>query len=256
MPNLRLIQSLAAGIEHIVADKQLPRSVPVCRIVDTTLEEGMASYVSWAVIQHHRSMRTYNANASAGVWRQLPTVWPHNHRVGIAGLGVLGLACARALSSIGYPVSGWSLRPKAVHPGYVEGFHGDEQLGEFLSGCATLVCLLPLTEQTKGFLGRQVFSQLPRGAHVINVARGAHLVEADLLEALEAGQLSAATLDTFGEEPLPKMHPFWSDPRIVVTPHIAAHTDPRIIAKQTLQNLELILQGKEPGSRADLVRGY
>jgi glyoxylate/hydroxypyruvate reductase A len=251
-----LIQSLSAGIDHITADADLPRTIPVCRIVDTTVEEGMASYVTWAVIQHHRGMRVYQANAAEAVWKQQPTVWPRDHRVGIAGLGVLGLACARALSSVGYPVSGWNSRPKADLPPYVRAFHGEEQLGDFLAECSSLICLLPLTDQTRGFLGAKVFSQLPRGAHLVNVARGAHLVESDLLAALESGQLSGATLDALSQEPLPKDHPFWADPRIVVTPHIAAHTDPRIIAQQTLENLALILQGQRPPTCADLGQGY
>jgi len=181
---------------------------------------------------------------------------PGRHRVGIAGLGTLGLACAGALAAIGYAVRGWSRSAKADLPDGVIGFHGDAQLGEFLSGCDTLVCLLPLTPQTQGFLDAELFARLPRGAHLVNVGRGAHLVEADLLRALDRGELSAATLDAFTQEPLPPDHPFWGDPRILVTPHIATRTDVSVIAQQTLHNLALLQRGERPGTAVDLERGY
>jgi glyoxylate/hydroxypyruvate reductase A len=256
LPKLKLVQSLAAGIDHIVADPQLPRERPLCRIVDTGMAAGMKAYVSWAVVQHHRRMGPYVASSAAGQWQEQEVVSPRRHRVGTAGLGTLGMACAEALAAIGYAVRGWSRSAKDALPAGVTGFHGAGQLDEFLSGCDTLVCLLPLTPQTQGFLDAALFAKLPRGAHLINVGRGDHLVEADLLPALASGQLAAATLDAFSQEPLPPEHPFWSDPRILITPHIATRTDGLVIAQQTLANLALLQKGERPQHQVDLERGY
>ncbi|HEY9223119.1 MAG TPA: glyoxylate/hydroxypyruvate reductase A [Variovorax sp.] len=256
LPKLQLVQSLAAGVDHILADPDLPRHLPLCRIVDDTMAAGMKAYVSWAVVQHHRGMKAYVASSDAATWEEQPVVSPRRHRVGIAGLGTLGLACADALATIGYQVRGWSRSAKSDLPEGVTGFHGADQLDDFLSGCDTLVCLLPLTPQTQGFLDAALFARLPRGAHLINVGRGDHLVEADLLPALASGQLSAATLDAFSQEPLPKDHPFWGHPNILVTPHIATRTDRLVIAQQTLANLAAIREGKRPPNQIDLERGY
>jgi glyoxylate/hydroxypyruvate reductase A len=230
--------------------------LPLCRIVDTGMAAGMKAYVCWAVVQQHRGMQAYVARSQVRRWEEQPVVSPRHHRVGIAGLGTLGLACAEALAAIGYPVRGWSRSAKEALPPGVEGFHGAAQLDEFLSGCDTLVCLLPLTAETHGFLDAALFAKLPRGAHLINVGRGDHLVEADLQPALDAGQLSAATLDAFSQEPLPPGHPFWGDPRILVTPHIATRTDSLVIARQTLDNLASVRQGRRPANQVDLARGY
>ena len=256
LPKLQLIQSLAAGIDHLVADPDLPQDRPLCRIVDSTMAAGMKAYVSWAVVQQHRGMKAYVASAAAGRWQEQPVVSPRHHRVGIAGLGTLGTACAEALACIGYPVRGWSHSAKQGLPDGVQGFHGDDQLDAFLSGCDTLVCLLPLTPQTRGFLDAALFAKLPHGAHLINVGRGDHLVEADLLAALQSGQLAAATLDAFSVEPLPADHAFWREPRILVTPHISTRTDPGVIARQTLANLATLQQGGRPQHLVDLARGY
>ena len=256
LPRLRLAQSLAAGVDHMLADAQLPRDVPLCRIVDSGMAADMNAYVSWAVVQQHRGMRAYVASSANGLWQEQPVVSPRKHRVGIAGMGTLGMACAGALATIGYAVRGWSRSAKADLPEGVTGYHGAGQLDAFLSGCDTLVCLLPLTPETHGFLSADLFSKLPHGAHLINVGRGDHLVEADLLRALERGQLSAATLDAFSQEPLPASHPFWKDPRILVTPHIATRTDRLVIAQQTLANLAALEQGIRPVNQVDIDRGY
>ena len=247
MPKLRLVQSLAAGVEHITADAELPRHLPLCRIVDTGMAAGMKAYVCWAVVQRHRGMQAYVASSEARRWEEQPVVSPRHHRVGIAGLGTLGMACAEALAAIGYRVRGWSRSAKEALPAGVEGFHGAAQLDQFLSGCDTLVCLLPLTGETHGFLNAALFAKLPRGAHLINV---------DLRPALDAGQLSAATLDAFSQEPLPPEHPFWGDSRILVTPHIATRTDSLVIARQTLDNLASVRQGRRAANQVDLARGY
>lgn len=236
MPKLRLIQSVGAGTDHITRDTTLP-DVPIRRIVDPEMAAGMNAYVAWAVVHGQRHMGGYIESQRRAAWEESPIVPPGRHRVGIAGLGVLGQSAARALLAIGYPVRGWSRSPKTDLPAGVEAFHGDAGRAAFLAGCDTLVCLLPLTEDTQGILNAALFAQLPRGAHLVNAGRGAQLVQDDLLAALESGQIASAVLDAFVEEPLPAAHPFWHHPRITVTPHIATRTGPEAIARQTHANL-------------------
>jgi len=255
MPNLQLVQSLGAGVDHILGDPTLP-DVPVCRIVDPDMASGMQAYVVWAVTHQQRHMSAYLASATQRRWDAYPINPPRQHRVGIAGLGTLGLACAQALQAIGYAVRGWSRSAKAELPAGLQYFHGDAQRAEFLAGCDTLVCLLPLTPQTVGVLNAELFAQLPRGAQLINVGRGDHLVEADLLAALASGQLASATLDALSVEPLPPSHPFWDQPNILITPHIATRTQTSVIAQQTLANLAHVRAGRAAEVAIDRQRGY
>jgi glyoxylate/hydroxypyruvate reductase A len=176
--------------------------------------------------------------------------------VGIAGFGTLGLACAQALLALGYRVRGWRRRAEGEAPDGVALFHGDGQRAAFLAGCDTLVCLLPLTAATRSVLNTDLFNQLPRGAQLINVGRGDHLIEADLLAALASGQLAAATLDAFSQEPLPPDHAFWCHPQVTVTPHIATRTPATAIARQTLANLAAIRAGRAADVAVDRTRGY
>lgn len=236
MPKLRLIQSVGAGTDHITRDPTLP-DVPIHRIVDAEMAAGMNAYVAWAVVHGQRHMAGYLESQRHATWQEARVVPPGRHRVGIAGLGVLGQSAARALAAIGYAVRGWSRSPKSGLPDGVQAFHGDAERAAFLAGCDTLVCLLPLNEDTRGILDAGLFAQLPRGAHLVNAGRGAHLVQDDLLAALESGQVASAVLDAFVEEPLPAAHPFWRHPRITVTPHIATRTGPETIARLTQDNL-------------------
>lgn len=236
MPRLRLVQSVGAGTDHITRDATLP-DVPVCRIIDPEMAAGMNAYVAWAVVHGQRHMGRYLDHQRLSTWKEAPIVPPGRHRVGIAGLGVLGQSAARALAAIGYAVRGWSRSPKDDLPAGITAFHGDAARAEFLAGCDTLVCLLPLTEDTHGLLNADLFAQLPRGARLVNVGRGAHLVQDDLLAALDSGQLASAVLDAFVQEPLPPGHPFWQHPAITVTPHIATRTGPQTIAQLTHDNL-------------------
>lgn len=256
LPNLRLVQSVGAGVDHILAAPDLPASASLCRIVDPDMARGMVAYVTWAVIHRHRHMDDYIENARSRLWVEKAVVPPRRHRVGIAGLGTLGMACAQALLGIGYAVSGWSRSAKPNLPEGLTAHVGKDALGDFLAGCDTLVCLLPLTDETRGFLDATLFAQLPKGAHLINVGRGDHLVEADLLAALETGQIGAATLDALSQEPLPPEHPFWGDSRIIVTPHIATRTSPDVIAAQMLDNLAVVDAGGRPRWATDPVTGY
>jgi glyoxylate/hydroxypyruvate reductase A len=199
---------------------------------------GMNAYVAWAVVHGQRHMAGYIESQRRAQWEESPVEPPSRHCVGIAGLGVLGQSAAKALSAIGYRVRGWSRSPKTGLPEGIETFHGDAGRADFLGGCDTLVCLLPLTDDTHGILNADLFAQLPHGARLINAGRGAQLVAQDLLAALESGQIASAVLDAFVTEPLPSDHPFWHHPRITVTPHIATRTDPETIARLTFENLQ------------------
>lgn len=258
LPRLQLIQSLAAGIDHLTSDPSLPAKVPLCRIVDHQMASGMAAYVAWAVVHGQRHMGRYLAQQRQGLWCEQAVQHPPQHCVGIAGFGALGQACARALHSMGYTLRAWrrSDSPCPADLTDVALFHGDTQLAGFLAGCDTLVCLLPLTAATRDLIGARFLAALPRGAHLINVGRGEQVVDADLLHALDEGQLGAATLDAFRTEPLPPQHPFWQHPGITLTPHIATRTPATVIAQQTLAHLAAIRAGRSAEVAIDRRRGY
>jgi glyoxylate/hydroxypyruvate reductase A len=254
-PNLKAIFSLGAGVDHLFRDADLPAGVPVVRLVDKALTRNMTEYVVHWVLHYHRSFQAYAELQRRGEWRALPVPDPpERKRVGIMGLGVLGGDVARALLGLGFTVAGWSRTPKQIDG--VESFAGDAGLVPFLSRLHNLVCLLPLTPETEGIINRRTLSALPAGAFVINVARGGHLIEEDLLAALDAGHLAGATLDVFQTEPLPEDHPFWHHPRVVVTPHVASQTDPRSAADEVAANIRRLRAGEPPINIADPAQGY
>ena len=254
LPNLRLIQSIGAGVDHIYADPAVPRHVPVCRVAEAGMAAGMSSYVAWAVINHHRHFPTTCATMPRGVARE-----PHRAAIGTPRghrrAGPAG-AAARALAALGYRVSGWSRTPKPDLAEGITGYHGADGLPALLAQADTLVCLLPLTDETRGFLGAATFARLPRGAHVVNAGRGEHLDPAALLAALDSGQLSYATLDATPQEPLPPDHALWRHPKVMITPHIATRTPAAAIARQTLDNLAALQAGRRPDTCADAALGY
>lgn len=234
-PNLQAIFSLGAGVDHLLGDPDLPRDVPVCRVVDDRLTAGMVEYVLLHVLRYHRRQPEYAEQQRRRVWRQLEQPSAGERPVGIMGLGVIGGEVARRLADLGLAVAGWSRTAKDL-PG-IACFHGADGLEPFLARSLIVVCLLPLTPQTEGILCRRTFAAMPKGGVVINAARGAHLVEHDLLAALNAGHLAGATLDVIRKEPLPREHPFWRQPRVTITPHIASISDPRTVADQVAENV-------------------
>lgn len=253
-PNLRAIFSIGAGVDHLFTNPDLPEGVPVVRMVEAELTRGMTEYVVLHVLRHHRRQREIEANQRTEIWDVIETPTAPSRRVGIMGLGELGSAAARALATLDFDVAGWSRSPKEI-PG-VESFHGDFGMDAFLARSEIMVCLLPLTPATEGILNTELFSKLPKGASLINAARGGHQVEEDILAALESGQLSEATLDVFREEPLPAGHPFWRHPRVTVTPHNASLTDPDGAVRQVLANIERIRRGEPPTNIVDPEAGY
>jgi glyoxylate/hydroxypyruvate reductase A len=254
LPNLKAIFSLGAGVDGVFADPTLPPTVPLVRMVDEGLTAGMTEYVVWQVLAWHRRAGEYRAQQAAAVWRPRAQKLAGERTVGVLGLGVLGAAAAGALRDLGFRVLGWARTAKEV-PGI--GVHaGRAQFGAMLAQCECLVCLLPLTQETRGILDRSAFALLPRGAHVINAARGGHLVEGDLLAALADGHVAGAALDVFADEPLPPDHPFWHHPRIAVTPHVASVTHARTAVRSLADNIARLERGEAPLHRVDRGRGY
>ena len=254
LPNLKCVLSLGAGVDHILGDPAYPKGVPLSRVVDPYLTAGMSEYVVLHVLTHHRDLPRSLAHQAAGRWMPFAAPRADETRVGLMGLGELGLDAARKLKPFGYRLAGWSLGRKA-EPG-VESFAGPDELGAFLARTDILVCLLPLTAATRGILNARAFAQLPQGARIVNAARGGHLIEADLLAALDEGRIGGATLDVFEREPLPAMSPLWSHPKVIVTPHIAALTDARSTAGQMAESMARVRAGGRPLYEVDLRRGY
>jgi glyoxylate/hydroxypyruvate reductase A len=206
------------------------------------------------VLDSHRDAAAYRAQQARAVWQPRPGCLARDRRVGVLGLGVLGAAAARALAALHFDVAGWSRSPKAI-PG-VACYNGPAGLPALLGRSEILVCLLPLTPETEGILGAATFDALPRGAQIINAARGGHLVEADLLAALDDGRLGGAVLDVFATEPLPPDHPFWHHPTITVTPHVAGMTRAHSAATAIAANIRRIAAGQPPAPLVDRTRGY
>ncbi|MFD1626687.1 2-hydroxyacid dehydrogenase [Azospirillum griseum] len=253
LPNLGLIVSLGAGVEPLLQDPTLP-DVPLVRMVADGLTADMAGYVVLQVLRWHRQMEEYAALQAAERWQPLGHKPAGDVTVGILGLGELGVASARSLRSLDYRVVGWSRSPKTIDG--VESFAGAEGLAAMLPQTDILVCLLPLTPDTHGLLNAALFAALPPGAVVVNAARGGHVVEADLLAALDSGRLRGASLDVFVEEPLPPGHPFWRHPGVRITPHVAGITHPSRCAQQVATAVTAFRAGQPLPNRVDRRRGY
>jgi glyoxylate/hydroxypyruvate reductase A len=253
-PGLKCIASLGFGVDHILRDPHLPSGVPVTRLVDPGMIAAMSEYVLAAVLGYTRQFDLYRQDQAQKKWTARIPKQTQDARVGIMGLGHLGADAARKLRALGFTVAGWSRTTKQVEG--VRSFAGESGLDPFLAQSDILVCLLPLTPATQGILNRRTLSRLPKGAYVINAARGDHLVEEDLLAALESGQLSGACLDVFRKEPLPESHPFWSHPRVTVTPHVASLTFPKAVAPQIVENYRRVRSGQPPLHAVDIRQGY
>lgn len=253
-PNLKAIASLGAGVDHVLKDPDLPEGVTVTRVIDENLTQDMAEFTMALVLNHVRGLSAYKAQEHQRQWQPQPYKRIAEVTVGVMGVGVLGAHVARQLHQLGFRVNGWSRTAKELEG--VSMFVGDEGLHDFLAATEVLVCLLPLTNETKNILNRQTLGKLPQGAYLINVARGEHLVEEDLLEMLDEGHLSGASLDVFREEPLPEKHPFWRHPCISITPHIASVTDPESAVVQMLENYDRLQQGRPLINTVSLCKGY
>jgi glyoxylate/hydroxypyruvate reductase A len=284
LPRLRFVQSLWAGVEGLMADASLPADVPVARMVDPAMSAAMAETALWACLSLHRGFFTYARQQASGVWRQWPQKRADEVTVAVLGLGRMGSAVARRLAAQGYRVEGWASTHRSGHDGAVEphvgphvgshvephvgshvgshlephvGLHvGRDALPSLLATSDIVVNLLPLTPATRGLLDRTFFSAMKPQASIVNLARGLHVVDDDLLAALATGQVSHAVLDVFDQEPLAAYHPFWTCPAVTVLPHAAAMTDVRSAATIAAGNVTAWIEGRPVHALVDRSRGY
>jgi glyoxylate/hydroxypyruvate reductase A len=252
--NLRAIQSTWAGVNHLLADSNLPLDRPLARMVDQGLTVSMTEFVVLHVLDSAREGPRLRAAQRARQWLDVDPVAPHTVKVAILGLGTLGADAGTRLAGLGFAVRGWSRSRKEIAG--IESFAGEDGLEKCLTGAHILVCLLPLTDDTRGILNAATFAPLARGAILVHAARGAHLVEGDLLAALQSGQVARAVLDVFATEPLPSDHPFWGHPRVTVTPHVAAITRPGTGAADIVENYRRALAGERLINQVDRAKGY
>lgn len=253
-PGLKAVVSIGAGVDHVLRDPDLPRHLPILRTTGPDMVQRMREYVALHVLAHHRALAATDAQQARAEWRQIVTPVASRRRVGIMGLGNIGSACAETVALLGFDTAGWSMRRKTIAG--VSCYAGPDDLPEFLGRTDILVCLLPLTDATRDILDADLFQRLPKGAAVINVGRGGHLVEADLLRALDRGHLSGATLDVFRTEPLPPDSPLWRHPRIRVTPHVASLIDAATGASVIAGNIRQFERDGTSDGVADALRGY
>jgi glyoxylate/hydroxypyruvate reductase A len=242
LPNLRLIQSLWAGVDRLLTDATLPAGVPLARMVDPAMNAAMAETALWAVLSLHRGFFAYARRQQAGVWRTHPQRRADEVAVAVLGQGQMGRTAAERIAQQGYRVQGWRRDGTPLLP--------------LLAGTDIVINLLPLTPATRGLLDARAFAALPPKASIVNLARGAHVVDADLLQALDSGHLRHAVLDVFHAEPLPAGHAFWRHPRVTVLPHAAAFTDARSAAQVVAQNLRALAAGQPLAHRVERARGY
>jgi glyoxylate/hydroxypyruvate reductase A len=251
--SLKALFNIGAGVDALLK-LRLPPGVRVVRLEDAGMAVQMAEYVCHAVIRHFRELDGYEADVKAGQWTYLPPRSRADFPVGVMGLGVLGERVAKALSVFEFPVHGWSRSPKAIDG--VVCHSGAAGFSDFLTSCRVLVNLLPLTPETRDILNRDTLGQLQSGAYLINVARGAHLVDEDLLALLDSGHMAGATLDVFRTEPLPAGHPFWTHPAITVTPHTSARTLRDESIAQIARKIAAVERGEKVAGIVDPTRGY
>lgn len=251
LPNLKLVQSLWMGVEKLLEEPALPARVPLARLVDPGMVSAMTETVLACVLDWHRHLYRYRDYQRARRWYRHRQYLASDRTVGLLGLGELGSDAARKLVALGFNVAGWSRRPKSV-----EGVSSFTDLSSVLERSNAVVCLLPLTPRTKGVLDERAFKTIRKGGCVINLARGGHVVAKDLVAALDSGHLAHAYLDVFEREPLPEGDPLWQHPKVSITPHAAALTDPRTALPRIVENLERLRRGEALLNLVDRTAGY
>ena len=242
LSNLRCIISMGSGIDHILSDPELPKDLPIIKTTADDLKIRMREYVVLHTLKHHRNLNEVISARNNKEWKQIIEPPANKRTVGIMGLGNLGLDCATTLKSLDFIVNGWSKSEKNLDN--INVFTGIDQITDFIKNVEILVCMLPLTHETRGILNIKLFEQMKKGACIINVARGEHLVEEDLVKAIDENMIKEATLDVFHEEPLPKNHFFWKNSNIFITPHIASLLDPEAGGKDIALNISKFINGE------------
>ncbi len=253
-PNLKVIASMGAGVDHITSDPELPENIQITKVVDNMLEEDMGNFVLSLILNYQRNLLIYQKQQVDKNWNPVRYTRNKDVNVGILGLGHLGQTTAKTLVKNGFKVHGFSKTLKDIEN--IESFSGEDELEDFLEKSEILVNLLPLTPETKNILNKGLFEKLPEGAYVINVARGEHLVELDLIEMLDQEHLSGAAMDVFRQEPLPDDHPFWEHPKIFITPHIASVTHPNYVIPQIVENYERMMKEEPLKNVVEREKGY
>ncbi|MBL8689575.1 MAG: glyoxylate/hydroxypyruvate reductase A [Rhodospirillaceae bacterium] len=254
LPNLRGLQSLGAGVDHVFRDSALPPNLPISRIVDPSMTEDMTHWIVLNVLRFHKQDPEYRKLQADGRWHELPAPMWQKRRIGMMGLGELGGHALARLKLFGFPLAGWSRTKKKIDG--VETFFGDDGLKPFLNRTDILIVLLPHTPATEDLLNRKRLAWLPKGAYVINAGRGKLIVDEDLVAQLDSGHLGGAALDVFREEPLPASHAFWRHPKVVVTPHVSAPTLAATAAPQIVENYRRALGGRPLLHPVDRDRRY
>ncbi|MEC5409549.1 glyoxylate/hydroxypyruvate reductase A [Paraburkholderia sp. MPAMCS5] len=253
LPNLEVVFSIGAGVDQLDLSR-IPADLPVVRMIEPGLVHGMVEYVTEAVLAIHRDLFDYAMQQRARVWQPIQLHPAASRRVGVLGFGMLGTAVLERLRLFGFPCAGWGRSPREVEG--VECFSGDATLAAFLARTDVLICLLPLTDATRGFLDQRIFGALPKGASIVHVGRGPQLVIGDLLDALDRGQIHSAVIDVTDPEPLPVDHPLWTQPRVRITPHIASATCAVTAVDAVLENVRRHRAGEPMIGQIDRARGY
>lgn len=254
-PNIKAACSIAAGADSLLHCPSMRDSIDIVRVIEPAQAEMMSGFVIWHAIYHQRRMGTYLQQQRDKVWQRLPQRAAREVPVGILGYGAIGARVASDLSMLGFPVKVWSRTPKVTSAG-VAGFHGTDGLDRMLDDTEVLINLLPLTSETRSILNASLFAKLRRGAYLIHVGRGAHMVEHDIFAALDSGQLSGASIDVFPIEPLPTDSPFWTHPKILLTPHDACDVTMAAVGSTIRATAEAVQAGLRPRDTVDRVRGY
>ena len=254
LPNLALMQCLWMGVDALVLDRTLPARVPIARMVDPSMVAAMSETVLHRVIEFHRGFHTYRRLQAERRWEHLPQRMACERTIGILGMGELGADSAAKLIALGFKVCGWSRTPKQL-PGVVS-YTGEDGLAAMLPACDVLICLLPLTPQTRGLLSKPLIDRMKDGAALINLARGGQMVTRDVIAALDSDKLAHAYLDVFETEPLARDDPLWAHPKVTITPHIAAVTEPRTALAVVAENIERVRRGVTPLYLVDREAGY